>query len=131
MHLRYKVRPQLYETTDRNDTLFYKDDTASERVVNSFTRAVGQSGVSVAQGASENLSLGDLTDARGCYVEVSHDCVLRINGSTDDISLKVCGDSASDQTARIFLECTITQLTIEAPADQVITVKYAVWGDPA
>lgn len=124
IRVKHKVGVNIGLDTGMKDTLLVTDDTLSEVILDGFDHAVSNI-ISVDALATEALSLGDLTTVRGLYLKVNADCIVRLNGSTDDIQLKVGG---TGQPAKLFLEATITQVEVEAIA--ALTGVYCLWGDP-
>lgn len=125
IRVKHKVAVAIGLASDMKNTLLELDDTLAEVILDGFDRAVSNI-VAIAAAATEQLSLGDLSTVRGMYLEVDGDCTVRLNGSTDDILMKV---GATGGKAKLLLEATITQVEIEATGAAVNGV-YAMWGDP-
>ena len=129
MRIKHKVNARLAADPEMKNILFGFDDTLAEVMIDNYTTVV--SGYfSVAMGESEDLSLGDVQDARGLYLHVFGDAIVTLNDATDSLQLRRAGVATTDK-AKLFVEAEITKVTVEAPADATITGVYCVWGDPA
>lgn len=123
----HTVAPQISRDTSQNLRLFFPDLT-SEAVSHATFDGACSSVLSIAASGTESLSFGDVTDVRGLYIEVDQDCNLRLNGSTDDIPIKLAPNGS---VAKVFLEADINQVTIEnLSASALLTGVYCMWGDP-
>ncbi len=127
IRVKHKLVLNITEAQDGKDCLFNRDDTKAEVVIDSFERnASGK--LSIAAAATEQLSFGDVAAVKGCYLQLSGDAIIKFNNGSDLIQLR----KATGQTlVKFFIEADITQLDITAPAAEVLTGTYCVWGDPA
>lgn len=123
----HTVAPQISRDTAQKQKLFFPD-LANEAVrCDSFQRA-SNSVLSIATSDTEALSLGDVTDARGLYLEVNVDCYVRINGGIENIPVKL---APSASIAKLFLEADLNAVEVEnLSADTVLQGAYCFWGDP-
>lgn len=127
MRLKHTVQVQLSQDQDMRRKL-YSDDLASvaQTDTSGFARQAN-SMLNIEPSGIENLTFGDVTLVRGLYLEVDKEAKVRLNGATDALQLRIA-DGAS--VAKLFLECEITQVTVENPAEDTLSGVYVVWGDP-
>ena len=124
MRIRHKIYITIAREASENNYQWKPGDTQSEKIIDVYAKQDNHD-FTVTAGNSEDLTFGDITAVKGFYLEVNGDCILRINGSTDDIQLR-----ATSSTAKCAMECDISQLTIEAQAAD-ITGTVVFWGDLA
>lgn len=127
MRVVHRVYAQLSRDTAQKQQLWFQDPTLSEVVADNFQRCT--TGLAeVAVSSQENLSLGDVGDVRGVYLEVNAACRIRLNGSLDPLSMV---PAAEGGLCKFFLEAAITQVSVENISTTVVLqAAYVVWGDP-
>lgn len=125
MRIKHKVRVHIAEDTDMKNLRFAPDDALSEVQIDTYGKQFNGD-FSVVSGADEILSLGDIAAVKGFYLEVNKDCQLTLNGGATPLQLRR-GNSGTDDKAKVFIECDVTEIKITAQADDV-TGAYAVWG---
>lgn len=126
MRIKHKVNPRISEDSAGKDMLFGLDDALAEVTIDTHTHQVNGH-FSVAVGATEALSFGDVAVVRGAYLEVGADCSLYLNGSLDAILIKLAPGAAK---AKFFIEATLTQVQLKATGAVALTGKACFWGDP-
>lgn len=124
MRLKHSVYVQVGADTALNDKLFYLEAEQQAQQIDDFTsQASGTQ--AVAAGATESLSFGDVTAARGLYLRSDGDVNVDING-LGVIELKRQGTEA-----KLFLEAALTGVDVTNPSgDTPVNLVYCVWGDP-
>jgi hypothetical protein len=127
MRVKHSVIVQIGDDTEMKDKLFYTDETLAQTQSDGFTRAANTK-VHVAQAGSESLSFGDVDVVKGFYLKVDVECIVRLNGSTDNIQLRKAGSASY---AKLLMECDLTQIEVDAPADSAVNGVFVVWGDPS
>ena len=130
LRLKHKVVVQLSRDTDQKQkgVVFLDDDSVQEVDTSSYERSAGGD-VSIAAAASEALALGDVQVVRGLYLEVSSQCSVTLNGG--NVPLVVQPDTGtSGKSGKLFLNATITSVSVENTSGATMTAFYAVWGDP-
>jgi len=125
MRVRHTVIVRIGDDTEFKDKLFDTDETLAQTQSDGFQRAASTK-VRVAQTVTESLPFGDVDAVKGFYLKVDQECVVRLNGSTDDIQLRKAGGASY---AKLLMECDLSQLELEAPVDADVTGVFAVWGD--
>lgn len=125
IRLAHKVRPQIYADTAKKNTLFAPDDTLSEVVIDSFTKH-SSNNITVAALASEDLPLGDITAIKGLYLQVDADCIVKLNGGTEEIQIRAQGTTSP--SAKLFIEADVNQVNVTA-ASAVLNGTICIWGD--
>jgi len=127
MRLKHTVQIQLSQDTEQRRKL-YSDDVASVAQTDTTGYArQANSMLNIEPSGIETLSFGDVTLVRGLYLEVDKEARVRLNGATDPLQMRIAADAA---VAKLFLECEITEVTVENPAEDSLTGVYVVWGDP-
>lgn len=131
IRVKHIVALQISRDTDGDQKLFYPEVSAETVITDGFERMTSTV-IAIAAAGTEALNLGDVTTVRGIYIEVDRDCNLRINGSSDDIPLKIPPSvTAGGSRAKVFLEATITAVTIEnLDVSNALSGVCVVWGDP-
>lgn len=124
----HKVRPQLFADSDEKNALFSLDDTLSERVIATFTKHASGD-FSIAADATESLSMGDIEAVKGLYIDVDADCVVKLNGGSEEIQMRAQTSATAVVGAKMFIECDITDVNITAGADATLSGSYCIWGD--
>lgn len=123
----HTVTPQISRDTAQKQKLFFPD-IGEEAVSHATFEKSSNNILSLDASAVESLSFGDVDDVRGLYLEVSGDCYLRINGSTDNIPVKL---PPSGTRAKVFLEADVTAVEVQnLSTTDALTGVYCVWGDP-
>lgn len=127
MRVKHKVILQVAEDAALKNKLFDTDETLAEVIINTYARSC--SGIMhVAALGTEAVPLGDVDAPKGLYLKADAACVININGSTDDIAL-VPGNTTAGATAKLFIEATITSVSVTAVA--ALNLTYCLWGDSA
>ncbi len=127
MRIKHTIRLQIARDTAMRRLLFSDDEQLAEKIIDNYQRHT-QGHLSIAAGATESLSLGDVTSVKGMYLELDQDAYVRLNGSLDNIVMAK-PPGASEDTAKLFLESTITAVEIENPTSSTLTGIYVMWGD--
>ena len=131
IRVQHIVALQISRDTAGKQKLFYPETSEETLVIDGFDGEAHNT-ISIAASGTEAINLGDVSTVRGLYVEVDRDCNLRLNGSSDNIPLKVApGVTAGGDRAKVFLEASITEAEIEnLDATNPLTGVTVVWGDP-
>ena len=127
IRVKHKVNVRVYSDTAAKNALFAPSDDLSEKVIDSFLRQSSSNFV-IAAAANEDLPLGDITAIKGVYIQVDADCIVKINGGSEEIQMRVQGATAP--SAKLFLEADINQVNITADA-AALNGTICVWGDTA
>lgn len=123
----HTVAPQISRDTNQKLRLFFPDLNSEAVSIDQF-EAAANSVLSLAASAVESLSFGDVVDVRGLYIEVNQDCYLRLNGSIDNIPVKLAPNAS---TAKVFLEADITEVQVQnLSTTAILSGVYVLWGDP-
>ena len=130
IRVKHKILVQIGLDTDFNRKLFFIEDNTSAEVVSDGYDQQTSGNVSVAATSIETLSFGDLTDVKGFYLEMDAACKVRLNGSDDAIDMILPDGVTEDPKAKLFIESTLTGVTIENESGAAITGFYALWGNP-
>lgn len=127
IRVRHTVAVRTARDTDFNFAMWDPDVTLSEVILDGFDKQTN--GVfTVAVSSSESLNLGDITAVKGMYLEVDADCLVRLNGSTDDIQMRI---GATGSPAKLFIEADISAVVVENQSGTAILNGVVVfWGDP-
>jgi len=126
MRIKHKIIVKVADDADMKDLLFSLDEQLSEVVIDSWTKAFSGK-VTVALNTNENLSLGDIGVVKGLYLKANKDCVVKLNGAAEGLTLKRAGATTA-HFAKLFLEVGITSINVAAPATEDTEVLYCVWG---
>lgn len=129
IRVKYKVLLQNSEDKVGKNKLFYREDDVSQEVAIDGLDKQHSGNISVAVAATDTLSLGDLSDIRGLFLEVDADCTVRLNGSSDDILMKL-PEGVTGGKAKLFIEATITAVAVENTGAAQLNGVYCIWGDP-
>jgi hypothetical protein len=127
LRIKHKVNVRVFSDTALKNALFAPDDALSEKTIDTFVRH-SSSTFTVAATLNENLPLGDITAVKGLYLEVYADCIVKLNGGTEEFQLKAQGTTSP--SAKLFFEGVITQVNVTAGAAALSGV-VCVWGDTA
>jgi hypothetical protein len=128
IRLKHTVIVQASQDTAGKQKLFWQDEALSEVVGDNFER-IASGTLSIAALATEDVPTGDIDAIKGVYLEVSQQCTVRLNGSTDDIVMTPT-EGVTGGVAKMFLEAAITQIEIEnTNATEALTGVYCLWGD--
>lgn len=123
----HTVAPQISRDSNQKLKLFFPDLSSEAVSIDQFETAAN-SVLSLAASAVESLTFGDVVDVRGLYLEVNQDCYLRLNGSVDNIPVKLAPNAS---VAKVFLEADITEIQIQnLSTTDLLTGVYVLWGDP-
>ena len=136
LRVKHKLVVQISgDQAQKKKRFFLEDGPEQETDIASFDRSVSGD-LNILDTVTEALSFGDVTDARGIYLEVDQPCNMRINGSPTDLPIILApapgsGSGAVAPTAKVFLEMNLTSVTIEnTSGGAVLTGSYTIWGDP-
>ncbi len=130
IRVKHRVWIQSSEDTAAKNKLFSQDPELSEVISDGFDKQV--SGViSVAAAGNENLNFGDITSVKGLWLKIDGEAKLKINGSTDEIQLRLepAGVAGTD-FAKFFIEADISSLNVANPGATVMSGVFCAWGDP-
>lgn len=127
MRIKHSILLDIGLDADMKDLVFQTDDTLAQVVIDGYTK-VNVATIAVIAGATEAVPLGDVAVLRGMYLKADQDCVLKLNGGIESISLKRAAAGTNDR-AKFFAEMSMTGATITAGATAV-NVVCVVWGDP-
>jgi len=123
----HTVTPQISRDSDQKQKLYFPE-TAQEAVSLDVFERAANSVLEIAASGVESLGFGDVADVRGFYLEVDQDCYVRINGSLDNIPLKL---PSTTGTAKLFMEADLNAVVIQnLSSTAVLSGVYVVWGDP-
>jgi hypothetical protein len=125
VRIRHKVYPKISDDSAGKNLQFAPDDALAEVIIDVYTKQAN-SYFSVVAGATETMSLGDVAAVKGVYLEVNGDCDVYVNGGVVSIPMKL---ATGGTVAKLFLEATITSISVKAPALVAVTGKICVWGD--
>jgi hypothetical protein len=125
VRIRHKVYPKISDDSAGKNLLFAPDDALAEVIIDVYTKQANGH-FTVAAGATEAMSLGDVAAVKGAYLETNGDCDVYVNGSATSIPVKM---ATGGTVAKLFLEAAITAISIKAPAAVTVTGKICVWGD--
>ena len=126
MRIKHKIRVHIADDTDMKNLRFAPDDSLSEVQIDTYTKQTNGD-FTVSAATKEELALGDITAAKGLYLEVNKDAKVYLNGDATPIQLRR-GNSTTTSKAKLFVEADISKVEVEAGTDEV-TGLYAVWGD--
>lgn len=118
-----KLNTRIYSDTAKKNALFAPDDALSEEVIDSFDQHSSSDFV-IAATASEDLPLGDMDTIKGMYLAVDADCVVKLNGGTEQIQMR---KPSTSSLAKLCIEADITQVNITAGA-ATLNGTICVWG---
>ena len=116
-----------------NDIHFQRKETISRIQIDTYLKQHGGA-FDVADTATLTLSMGDVAAVKGVYLEVDADCDVFLSGSADPIQLRkapAASGGTAPAYAKLFLECDITQIDVEASQSSAVNGWYVVWGDVA
>ena len=135
LRVKHKLVVQISgDTAQKKKRFFLEEGTEQETDVASFDRSASGD-LSIADTVTESLPFGDVTAARGLYLEVDKPCNVKINGSATSIPVILApapsGGGTAAPTAKLFLEATLTAVTIENTdgSGAVLTGSFVLWGD--
>lgn len=124
MRLVHSLAINLSQDEAQVQSQFKRDATVSRITIDTYT-AHASGSFSIPDGDTESLSIGDVASPNGVYIEVANDCDVYLSGSLDPIELR----KATGKTyAKLFLECNLTSVSIEASQGVAVTGTYLVWG---
>lgn len=128
IRLKHNVLVQLSTDTAGDKKLYYPDSSAV--IIDSFDHQTTKN-VQVAAAASEAMNLSDVTDVRGVYLEVDGDIDVIIDGSATPISLTREPGAGTGDVARLFLEASISSITLDNTGGAAaVNGLLVLWGDP-
>jgi hypothetical protein len=130
IRIKHRVWVHSYEDTLAKHKLFAPDAELLEVISDGFDKST--SGViSVAASGNANLDLGDITAVKGLWLKIDGEAKLKINGSTDEIQLRLEPDgTAGTDFAKFFIEADISSLNVGNPSASVMSGVFMAWGDP-
>lgn len=127
LRMQHKVWLHLARDTDMKDTAQGGSDETVRAVQSDiFDRHSGGS-FDVADGANEDLSLGDITSVKGVWLQTTAEVQIKINGSTTPFRLRK-PNTAATAVAKFFMEADITAVNVINDTGAAITGDYVVWG---
>jgi hypothetical protein len=126
IQVKHTVAIQNSRDVDGLHKLFWADLELSLVTIQTFEKQVSGN-IAIPNAATESLSFGDITTARGLYLEVNQDVSVRLNGGIENILLKKAPGASA---AKLFLEAQLSQVTIQNASGSALTGVYAIWGDP-
>ncbi len=127
MRVKHTLLLTVAEDAELKSLLFERDSNLDQVILDGFDR-VASGLLQINGGITESLSFGDVAAVKGLYLRVDQDLtVVKINGSADPITLT---KQTADSFAKLFMEATLSAVTITAPAGLDVTGIYCVWGDP-
>jgi hypothetical protein len=130
IRVKHRVWVHAYEDTAAKNKLFAPDAELAEVVSDGFDKQVSGA-FSVAASGNENLNLGDITAVKGLWLKIDGEAKLKINGSSDEIQLRLEPDgTAGEDYAKFFIEADISSLNVANGSASVMTGVYCAWGDP-
>lgn len=127
MRIKHKVNVRIFNDTALKDALFAPDDALSEIQIDTFVRQ-SSSKFTVTASTSEDLPLGDIVAVKGLYLQVDADCIVKLNGGTEEFQMRAQGTTSP--SAKMFFEGDINQVNITAAAAD-LNGTICVWGDTA
>ena len=129
IRVRHTVAARTSRDTDFKKAMWDHDVSTAEVVTDAFDQGAGGTfSVAAGVGTTKSLSFGDVQVVRGMYLEVNTNCKVRLNGSLDDIEMKI---SESGKPAKLFLEGLISAVVVEnESATDTIEGAACFWGDP-
>lgn len=130
IRIKHRVWVHGYEDTLAKNKLFAPDAELSEVISDGFDKSTGGS-FSVAASGNENLNFGDITAVKGLWLKIDGEAKLKINGSTDEIQLRLEPDGvAATDFCKFFIEADISALNVGNPGAAVMNGVFYAWGDP-
>lgn len=127
MRVKHQLVLTIANDTELKDKFFDTDPTLAQVIVDNYQRS--HSGImKVDAAAAENLPLGDVDAVKGFYIKADQDGTFKLNGGTEVFQLRRA--DATSGSAKVFMECDITQVELTAPAGADMNVIFACWGDP-
>ena len=103
MRIKHTVNPRIAEDADMENLLFGLNDVLAEITVDAYVRVISGK-ASVAESANEDLSLGDITAVKGFFLIADAECIIKLNGSSDEIQLRIGGTGTTNAKAKFFIE---------------------------
>jgi len=129
IRVKHKLVVQNSSDEDAYEKLFYLEDNSGREVVIDGFDQQANSTLRIPASGSQSLGFGDVTDVRGLYLEVNRDCYLRLNGSIDNIPLKL-PPGITAAKAKLFMEADLNAIVIEnLDTVNALIGVYCVWGD--
>ena len=135
MRLTHEILLHLSQDTAQEQSHFLRKESISRITIDSYQKHHG--GVfTVPDGTQLDLAIGDVDAPKGMYLETDVDCDVYLNGSATPIALRkapapASGSTAAPAYAKLFLECAITSIQVDASQGADVTGTYVVWGDVA
>jgi hypothetical protein len=112
IRIKHRVWVHAYEDTEGKHKLFAPDPELSEVISDGFDK-VTSGVITIAPSGNENLNLGDITAVNGVWLKIDGDAKLKINGSSDEIQLRVKPDgTAGTDLAKFFIEADISSVNV-------------------
>lgn len=106
-------------------SLINRKSSTTNRTIDGYDAADTKT-INIPAATQETILLGDVEAVRGLYIEVSAACTVFLNGSSDGIDLVPAG--GVNDSAKLFLEASLTSLAINNPGVSDLTGIVAVWG---
>ncbi len=129
IRVKHRVWVQLSEDTVAKNKLFSQDPELSEVISDGFDKQA--SGIiSVAISGNENLNLGDITSVKGIWFKADGEVKLKINGSSDEIQLRLEPGAGDGDFAKFFIEADISAVNVVNDTAAIVNCVYCAYGDP-
>jgi hypothetical protein len=130
IRVKHRVWVNVAEDTLMKNKLFSPDAELSEVISDGFEKTTSGR-ISIAASGNENLNLGDITAVKGLWLKVDGAAKIKINGSSDEIQLRLEPDGvAGTDFAKFFIEADISSLNVANDSAVVMNGVWCVWGDP-
>ena len=131
IRIKHRVWVHAYEDTLGKDKLFAPDAELSEVISDGFDKSTSGK-ISVAASGNENINLGDITAVKGIWLKLDGEASLKINGSSDEIQLRLepAGVAGGTAFAKFFIEADISSINVVNDSAAVISGSFCCWGDP-
>lgn len=126
IRIKHKVWVNISLNTDMTDLVYGPGETDRAEQTDTYDQHGGGS-INIADSDNEDLSLVDVTNIHGIYLEVDQDVSVKLNGSADAIPLKRANTTAGSK-AKLFLEGTLTQINIVNASGSAVSGHYTIWG---
>lgn len=127
LRMKHRVWVNTSRNTDMSD-LVYGPAEADRLVQHDAFDQWGGGSIKIAASGNEDLSLIDVENVKGIYLEVAGDAQVKLNGSSDVIQLRRYS-AETNVVAKLFLEGDITQVNItETGGTDALVGHYHIWG---
>lgn len=128
MRIVHELLLHITQDNAQLQTHFQRAQTASRITIDTYTKHTSGD-FSVADTETEQLTIGNVASpAKGLYLETNADCDVTINGTLGPIQMRKATNASF---AKLFLECDITSIEVEASQGSAVQGTYVVWGEVA